>query len=53
MDYTCENCVYRHTWDCDDGYVTRKCENFKLDERTISKKELEIIRAVRYAIGKE
>lgn len=21
MDYTCENCKSRHTWDCDDGGV--------------------------------
>ena len=39
MDYTCENCKSRHTWDCDDGGVMRKCSDFELDESTLSSEE--------------
>ena len=51
MDYTCENCEYRHTWDCADGYVTHKCENFKLDENTLSESEREMLRVLSYIMG--
>ena len=47
MDYTCENCRYRFTWDCDDGYVTRKCEDFELDESTLSEEEQRMLRVLR------
>lgn len=47
MDYTCENCKSRHTWDCDDGGVRWKCENFELDESTISEREREMLRVMR------
>lgn len=47
MDYTCENCTQRFTWDCDDGRPTYRCENFILDETTLSKREREILRALR------
>lgn len=47
MDYTCENCKYRYTWDCDDGDVRWKCENFELDEDTLSKEERMLLRVMR------
>lgn len=47
MDYTCENCKSRHTWDCDDGSYRRKCEDFELDETTLSKSEQELLRVMR------
>lgn len=47
MDYTCENCTQRHTWDCDDGRPTRKCEYFELDESTLSNHEREMLRVMR------
>ena len=47
MDYTCENCEYRHTWDCDDGNVRWKCENFSLDENTLSEEERKMLRVMR------
>lgn len=51
MDYTCDNCVYRHTWDCDDyGGVRYKCEDFTLDESTISEDEKELLRVMRYVL---
>ena len=32
----CEYCVYRNSWDCDDGYNRRKnCSEFKLDWDTL------------------
>jgi hypothetical protein len=50
MDYTCENCKHRHTWDCDDGSDAPrwgKCEDFKLDESTLSKEERKMLRVLR------
>jgi len=47
MDYTCENCKSRYTWDCDDGSYRRKCEDFELDESTLSKREQELLRVMR------
>lgn len=47
MDYTCENCKSRYTWDCDDGHVTHKCKDFELDERTLSEKEQMMLRVMR------
>ena len=47
MDYTCENCKSRYTWDCDDGWVTHKCEDFELDENTLSESERELLRVLR------
>ena len=37
----CDHCKYRHSWDCDDGlpYPKNGCENFKLDESTLTKNE--------------
>lgn len=51
MDYTCENCKHRHTWDCDDGCVTHKCEDFELDENTLSESEREVLRVLSYIMG--
>lgn len=51
MDYTCENCKNRYTWDCDDGWLTHKCEDFKLDESTLSESEREMLRVLSYIIG--
>lgn len=50
MDYTCENCKYRHTWDCDDGGAMRKCSNFELDEMTLSEEEKKMLRVMRQVI---
>lgn len=50
MDYSCENCKSRHTWDCDDGGVRWKCKDFELDESTLSEKEQKILRVVRYVM---
>ena len=47
MDYTCENCKSCHTWDCDDGRPTRRCEYFKLDENTLSEEERRMLRVMR------
>lgn len=47
MDYTCDNCKSRYTWDCDDGGNKWKCENFELDESTLSKREQEMLRVMR------
>lgn len=47
MDYTCENCKSRYTWDCDDGRPTRRCEWFELDESTLSKEERAMLRVMR------
>lgn len=47
MDYTCENCTQRFTWDCDDGRPTRRCEWFELDESTLSKEERAMLRVMR------
>ena len=49
MDYTCENCKSRNTWDCEDCFG-RKCENFELDESTISQKEQMLLRVMRQAL---
>ena len=51
MDYTCENCKYRYTWDCDDSCVTHKCEDFELDESTLSESEREMLRVLSYIMG--
>ena len=47
MDYTCENCKSRFTWDCNDDFYRRKCENFALDETTLSEEERKILRTLR------
>lgn len=47
MNYTCENCKYRYTWDCDDGDARCKCEDFKLDENTLSEEERRMLRVMR------
>ena len=47
MDYTCENCKQRHAWDCDDGGATFRCDNFELDETTLSESEREMLRVMR------
>lgn len=47
MDYTCENCKYRHTWDCEDGWCKSKCSEFKLDEDTLSEEERRMLRVLR------
>lgn len=46
MDYTCENCKGRNTWDCED-YWGRHCENFELDESTLSEEEQKMFRVLR------
>lgn len=52
MDYTCENCKSRNTWDCEDGWHRRKCEYFELDENTLSNEEQMLLRVMRQ-IAKE
>lgn len=47
MDYTCENCKFRHSWDCDDGYTKHKCSFFELDEETLDNEEQKMLRIVR------
>ena len=46
MDYTCENCKSRNTWDCEDSWG-RHCEGFELDESTLSEKEQMMLRVLR------
>lgn len=53
MDYTCENCKSRHTWDCDDGSYRRKSEYFELDESTLSQRERELLRVMRQVISEK
>ena len=53
MDYTCENCKSRHTWDCDDGGVMRKCSDFELDESTLSSEEQRLLRAMRQVMSEK
>ena len=41
----CEYCVYRNSWDCDDGWNRIKnCSDFKLDWDMISDEDKESIR---------
>ena len=37
----CDFCLYRHSWDCDDGlpYPENGCEDFILDTNTLSDEE--------------
>ena len=53
MDYTCENCKYRYTWDCDDGDYRSRCEDFSLDESTLSERERELLRVMRQIIREQ
>lgn len=46
MDYTCENCKSRNNWDCGDCWG-RHCENFELDESTLSEEEQRLLRVMR------
>lgn len=46
MDYTCENCKNRDTWECE-NYWGKHCEDFKLDESTLSEEEQKILRVLR------
>lgn len=47
MDYTCENCTQRHSWDCDDGWKRQKCDCFELDESTLTDTEREMFKVMR------
>ena len=53
MDYTCENCKSRHTWDCDDGGVMYKCSDFELDESTLSNEEQRLLRVMRQVMSEK
>ena len=53
MDYTCENSKLRHTWDCDDGGVMRKCSDFELDESTLSNEEQRLLRVMRQVMSEK
>lgn len=47
MEYTCENCKNRHTcWSYEDCW-NKRCEDFKLDESTLSKEEQKMLRVLR------
>ena len=46
MDYTCKNCKSRFTWDCE-GCWDRRCEDFELDESTLSEEEQKMLRVLR------
>ena len=46
MDYTCENCNNRNTWDCE-GRCVRRCDNFSLDLSTLCEKEQMLYRVLR------
>ena len=37
----CDYCIYRYSWDCEDGYVSNEhiCKEFKLDFDTLSNKQ--------------
>lgn len=43
----CDHCVYRNSWDCDDGWNRVSddtlCESFKLDYDTLSDRQKEEI----------
>jgi hypothetical protein len=47
-DYTCENCEYRNTWDCEDGWCKSRCSEFKLDEDTLNEEERKMTRVLEY-----
>ena len=53
MDYTCDNCYCRNTWDCDDGGYRRKCEYFRLDESTLSEEERKMLRLLRQVMSEQ
>ena len=53
MDYSCKNCKSRHTWDCDDGGVMRKCSDFELDESTLSSEEQRLLRVMRQVMSEK
>lgn len=44
----CEHCVYRNSWECDDGYPypQKGCDNFTLDFSTLTKKQQKAIRKI-------
>lgn len=43
----CEYCVYRNSWDCEDGWNHHKnCESFKLDWETLSSKDKKTIQKI-------
>ena len=43
----CDYCIYRNSWDCEDGYNRRrKCSEFKLDWDTLSDKDKKTIQKI-------
>lgn len=43
----CKYCVYRNSWDCDDGCNQRKnCKDFKLDFSALSPKQKKAIQRI-------
>lgn len=53
MDYTCDNCYSRYTWDCDDGGYRKRCERFRLDESTLSEEERKMLRVLRQVMEEQ
>lgn len=42
-----DHCVYRNSWDCEDGYCNCKnCDRFKLDFDTLTKKQQKAIKRI-------
>lgn len=48
MMAVCKHCVYRNSWDCDDGYPYPKkgCDSFTLDFSTLTQKQQKAIRKI-------
>lgn len=43
----CNYCVYRNSYDCEDGYDrSENCNSFKLDFETLSKKQKKKIKKI-------
>ena len=42
----CKYCKYRNSWDCSEGYYpTKGCENWSLDDRTLTNEQNKRIKA--------
>ena len=53
MDYTCENCKARNTWDCEDRGCNKICNEFRLDESTLNENERIMLRVMRQVIREQ
>lgn len=53
MDYTCENCIMRDSYKCEDRTNNKKCLDFELDEATLNDEEQRMLSMMRQVMNEK